>query len=211
MTVPLTVDNRVIHSDSGRNLLEVCLENGIYIPNLCHINGMKRPPASCRLCFVEIEGEAGPVLACTRGVTGGMAVRTDTTPVRAMQRSALQLLLSVHRVDCGHCPANRGCELQKLARVLKAGLKTASLDRRLKEIDIIETHPRFDYYPNRCVLCGRCEYICRERQERPILSFIKRGLDTGVLMRLDGDDPCGRCLACMEICPVRAITLKPGR
>jgi bidirectional [NiFe] hydrogenase diaphorase subunit len=209
MKVPLTVDNRVIQVDSGQNLLQACLENGIYIPNLCYIEGIKRPFASCRLCFVEIEGEKRPVTACTRTITGGMFVRTDTGPVRQLQRSALELLLSVHEVDCGHCTANRKCELQKLARMLKVKLKSDTLDRQLKDTGIGCSHPLLDYYPNRCVLCGKCVYICRERNEKPVLSFIKRGFDTVISLNWDEDTlkiPCKGCLACIEVCPVGAIT-----
>jgi len=211
MKVSLTVDSRLIQADSGRNLLEACLENGIYIPNLCYIDGIKRPFASCRLCFVEIEGEAIPVTACTRTVTGGMAVRTDSEKVRQLQRSALELLLSVHDADCGHCPANRKCELQRLSGILKVKLKSDSLDRYLKDTGAGSRHPFLDYLPNRCVLCGKCVYICREKNEKPVLSFIKRGLDTVISLHLAEpgvEVPCRECLACIDICPVGAIICK---
>lgn len=209
MKVALTVDGRVIQVESGRNLLQACLENGIYIPNLCYIEGIKRPFASCRLCFVEIEGEERPVTACTRTVTGGMFVRTDTGPVRQLQRSALELLLSVHEVDCGHCPANRRCALQRLCGILKVRLKSDALERHLKDTGAGCSHPLLNYEPNRCVLCGKCVHVCRERNERPVLSFIKRGFDTVIGLDWDEDTleiPCKGCLACIEVCPVGAIT-----
>lgn len=211
MKIDITVDDRVIQGDSGSNLLEVCLENNIHIPNLCHIKGIKRPLAACRLCFVEIEGEKKPTLSCTRDITGGMVVRTDSDAVRQLQRSALELLLSVHKVDCGHCPANKDCELQRLAKRLKVGLKPGRLDRHLKEPEVIDSHPVLDYYPNRCVLCGKCVYICSEKNERPFLSFINRGLDTTISLHWDEEAkefPCDSCLACVDICPVKAIVPK---
>jgi bidirectional [NiFe] hydrogenase diaphorase subunit len=211
MKVKLRVDNRLIQGDTGQNLLEVCIENGFHIPNLCYIDGIKRPIASCRLCFVEIVGEKMPVTACTQNVTGGMEVRTDSVSVRRLQRSALEMLLSVHNVDCGHCPANKKCELQRLARVLKVNLKPGSLDKNLKEIEINDSHPFLNYYPNRCVLCGKCEYICRESNERQTLSLIKRGLDTTISLNWEEDLKavrCARCFACVDICPVGAITAK---
>jgi bidirectional [NiFe] hydrogenase diaphorase subunit len=211
MKVKLKVDNKLIQGDSGQNLLQVCLENGIYVPNLCYIEGINRPLASCRLCFVEIDGEKTPVTSCTQSVTGGMVVRTDTVSVRRLQRSALELLLSVHKVDCAHCPANKKCELHKLARSLKVNLKTVSLDKHLNETEICKSHPFLDYYPNRCVLCGKCVFICKERNENPFLSFINRGLDTVISLHWEEDIldiPCDRCLACINICPVGAITGK---
>jgi len=211
MKVSLRVDNRLIHADSGRNLLEVCIENSIYIPNLCYINGIKRPLASCRLCYVEIKGGKMPVTACTQNVTGDMEVRTDSPSVRRLQRSALEMLLSVHKVDCGHCPANKKCELQRLARALKINFKSGSLEKHLKETAVDDSHPFLNYFPNRCVLCGKCEYICRERNKKPLVSFIKRGLDTMICLNWEEDKleiRCANCYACVDICPAGAITAK---
>ncbi|MBN2059629.1 MAG: (2Fe-2S)-binding protein, partial [Deltaproteobacteria bacterium] len=149
--IKLIVDKIEIEAAEGDCLLQVCLDNDIYIPNLCHIKGVDKPSASCRLCFVQIDGESKPVPSCTVKVKEGMVVMTDTEQVRRLQRSALQLLLSVHHVDCGKCPANKKCELQRMAKLLKVGLKPKHLEKHLQKIEIDETHPLFNYYPNRCV------------------------------------------------------------
>ncbi|MFC1535154.1 2Fe-2S iron-sulfur cluster-binding protein [Thermodesulfobacteriota bacterium] len=209
--IKLTVDNRDIEVREGETLLQACLDNGIYIPNLCHIKDLKKPSASCRLCFVEIEGEDKPLTSCTVQVRDGMVVKTDTQPVIQLQRTALRLLLSVHHVDCGHCPANKRCELQRLAKILKVGLKTKHLGKHLKETEIDETHPCMNYYPNRCVLCGKCVYMCKEKQDEPLLTFARRGMDTVISFYGENDIstiPCEKCQACVDICPVSAITLK---
>jgi bidirectional [NiFe] hydrogenase diaphorase subunit len=44
----LWVDNSEIEVKDGIPLLEACLENGIYIPNLCYIQHTDNPSASCR-------------------------------------------------------------------------------------------------------------------------------------------------------------------
>ena len=209
--VKLLVDNRVIEVEEGANLLRACLENGIYIPNLCYLESMEVPSASCRMCFVEIEGEERPVPSCTVKVREGMEVKTDTSAVRRLQRSALRLLLSVHRVECGECPANKRCELQRMARFLKMGLKPKHLEPYLKDTEIDERHPLWDYYPNRCVLCGKCIQVCQQENGQPLLSFAKRGLNTVISFFGEEDDSdvsCEDCFACVEICPVRAIILK---
>jgi len=209
--VKLLVDNKEIEAEEGTTLLQVCLDNGIYIPNLCYIDGMDNPPASCRLCFVEIEGVKKPVTSCTVTVRGGMVVRTDTASVRRLQRSALQLLLSVHDVDCKACPANKKCALQKIAGFLKVGLKPKRLEQSLKKGAPEEEHPWLYFHPNRCVLCGKCVYACRKRHGKPFLTFAGRGFDTVItfygeneLSKLPCEDDC----ACIEVCPVGAITLK---
>ena len=132
----LLVDNKEIEVKEGTTLLKACLDNGIYIPNLCYLEGMEAPPASCRMCFVEIEGVEKPITSCTVKVKDDMVVKTDTLSVRRLQRAAFRLLLSVHHVDCKNCQANKKCELQHLAKFLKVGLKPKHLEVFLKEPDI---------------------------------------------------------------------------
>ena len=47
--IALQIDDKKIEVAEGTNLLETCLDNGIYIPNLCHLKGMQLPPppAAC--------------------------------------------------------------------------------------------------------------------------------------------------------------------
>ena len=126
------MDGKTIKTPQWTALLQACLDNDIYIPNLCFLKEYQNPPASCRLCFVEIEGEERPIASCTVSVTDTMAVRTDTAPVRQLQRAAFRLLLSVHHIECKQCPANKQCELQRMARFLKVGLKPGRFERILK-------------------------------------------------------------------------------
>jgi NADH dehydrogenase/NADH:ubiquinone oxidoreductase subunit G len=205
------VDDREIRAEAGLNLLSACLANDIFIPNLCFLERMTQTPASCRLCYVEIEGEKAPVPACTRKVSDHMVVKTDTPAVRRLQRSALQLLLSVHEVECAKCPANKRCELQRIARFLKTGLKPKGLEKRLKETPAEDGHPFLEYYPNRCVLCGKCVHVCEYKNGRAFLTFAKRGLDTIISFygenRLQ-ENPCKTCHVCVDVCPVAALTRK---
>ncbi len=209
--VKIIVDDREIEAKEGTTLLQACLENDIYIPNLCYLEEMEHPPASCRMCLVEIEGEGGPVASCTVQVGDGMVVKTDTPVVRRLQRSALRLLLSVHDVDCVHCPANKKCELQRMAKFLKVSLKPKGLEHFLKEPEIYEEHPVLNYYPNRCVLCGKCVFVGQKGHGKPFLTFAKRGFDTVISFHGEEDSPRltdETYMACVEVCPVGAITLK---
>ena len=194
-------------------MLKACLDSGHYVPNLCYLEETERATASCRLCFVELEGYEQPVASCCVPVCDGMTVRTDTPSVRQLQKTAFKLLLSVHDVDCKNCPANRQCILQDIAVFLKVGLTPKPFPRRLKEPAIDTVHPCLDYYPNRCVLCGRCVDVCRRLSDRPELTFTKRGFGTviGFFERSEDDrQDCGKCRACIETCPVSALTSKTG-
>jgi len=211
--IAITVDGQSLSVNPGSMLLEVCLDNDIYIPNLCHIEGTNHPSASCRLCFVDIEGQSQPVAACTIRINASMTVKTDTQAVRRLQRSALNMLLSVHDVACKTCPANRKCALQDIARFLKVGLKAKGLPLRLKPQDCIDDHPAIDYWPNRCVLCGQCIPACQNAHGQPLMTFAKRGFDTMIRFftlpdKSTNESACAECAACIKVCPVAALTLR---
>jgi bidirectional [NiFe] hydrogenase diaphorase subunit len=207
----IQVDNQEIEAPEGKTLLQACLDNGIYIPNLCYMESMEAPSASCRMCFVEIEGERQPVTSCTAFVKENMVVKTNTETVRQLQRTGLRLLLSVHDVDCKNCHANKKCELQNIARFLKVGLKPKPLERYLKEVEIDETHPFLIHYPNRCVLCGKCVHICKGKHDQSVLTFAKRGFNT-IISTYGSADASSlsdkRCDACAKACPVGALALR---
>lgn len=207
--ITLLVDNKELKVAQGTVLLDACLDQGIFIPHLCHLKGTPEAHASCRLCFVEIEGMMDPVCSCTVKVRHGMSVKTDTPRIRALQISALRLLLSVHDVDCAHCPSNKKCPLQTMAGFLHVGLKADGLETRLKDAPIVDTHPFISYHPNRCVLCARCVRLCMTKNGLPHMAFAGRGFDTLITFFGSEKAPdCETCLACVQVCPVAALTLR---
>jgi len=205
--VTLTIDGVEVKAHKGEKILWAALDNGIYIPNLCALRDIDLPFGGCRLCFVEIEGKNSPVTACSEPVADGMVVHTTTPKVDRLRRTAFELIISHHPVDCKNCAKNRQCELQNIASRLKLKLKTQRVKPIPKELPVDSSHPLFVYDPNKCVLCGKCVWVCNERGTG-VFEFAHRGIDTmistfGNLPLAESD--CNSCLECVKVCPVGAL------
>ena len=213
--VTVTIDGREIKAREGEKLLWVALENEIYIPNLCAIKEKEHPSGSCRLCYVQVEGRPRPVTACTLPVKEGLSVQTRSPQVDRLVKSAFEMLLSDHRLGCGRCPRRKSCVLLKIAkeRGLKMKLSRLSpLEQRLEEID--ESAETFVFDRSRCLLCGRCVWICREVARVGALGFSNRGIERRVSTFQEvglARSPCTDCGLCVEACPSGALYFKENR
>ncbi len=209
-TVVLTIDGREVRAPKGQRLLWAALDNDIYIPNLCAIREADLPFGGCRLCFVEIEGRRSAVTACSQFVENGMVVHTATPKAKRLRRTAFELLLSHHHLDCRNCAKNRKCDLQRIAAREGFKLKLERYRRIPRSLPVDSSHLLFVYDPNKCVLCGRCVWVCHEHGIGSI-DFAHRGLDTKV-STFDNipmiDSSCDSCLACVRVCPVGSLVEK---
>ena len=207
----LTIDGKKILCSEAKMILWAALENGIYIPNLCAIQEKAEPSASCRLCFVEVEGKNEPVVACTERVQEGMVVSTRGKNALRLARTAAELILANHPVDCGHCLKNRSCELQRIAHHLGIKLITKRFRKIERNLPIDESSPLFTYDPNKCVLCGKCVWVCQEKFGVGMIGFTRRGFKRRVSTFQDkpiGQSICGECTQCVTMCPVGSLTYK---
>ncbi len=191
----------------------MALDNSVYVPNLCAIREADLPFGACRLCFVEIEGRSSPVTACSEPVEEGMVVHTRTPRVDRLRRTAFELLLSHHHLDCRNCSKNKNCELQRIASRLGFKLKLQRFRPIPRSLPIDSSHPLFIYNPNKCVLCGKCVWVCQEHGIGAI-DFAFRGIDTRV-STFDNvpliDSKCDSCLQCVDVCPVGALVRKDSQ
>jgi len=210
-SISLTINGKEIRAIEGENLLWAALDNGIYIPNLCAIREKSEPFAACRLCFVEIEGRAKPVTACTVPVAEGMEVNTRGPEALKLARTSFELLLSSLPVDCAHCPKSGRCEVQKIAKYLGVKLNTKRFTKILRALPVDSSSPVFIYDPNRCVLCGKCVWVCQEKLGLGVIDFGYRGFRR--VVTTFGNVPiaesgCQDCGECVKVCPVGALVFK---
>jgi bidirectional [NiFe] hydrogenase diaphorase subunit len=207
----LTIDGKTIKASEGQKILYAALENDIYIPNLCAIREKVEPPAACRLCFVEVEGWMEPVTACTEPVKEGMVVHTKGEIAQRLARTAAELILASHPVDCGHCLKNRSCELQKIAKHLGIKLKSKRLRKLERNLPIDDSLSLFMFDPNKCVLCGKCVWVCQDQLGINAIGFTHRGFKRVVSTYQDkplAESRCTQCGECVKACPVGALTFK---
>lgn len=211
--VSLRIDDKQVEVTEGQTILWAALNNNIYIPNLCAIQGAE-PIAACRLCFVEVEGDNEPVTACTQQVKEGMVVHTRSKTVLRLARTSAELLLASHPVDCGHCLKTGLCELQKIAKHLGIKLKTKRFRRLERKLPVDDSSSLFTYDPNKCVLCGKCVWVCRQHMGIGAIGFTRRGFKRMVSTFEDrplAESRCQQCAECVKVCPVGALVLKEGK
>ena len=201
----ITIDGKRLEVQEGANVLECALDNGIYIPHLCHHKDLN-PLGSCRMCIVEVDGIEGPTTSCTLKAWDGMVIRTKTPELERLRMLAMELLLAGHPEDCSTCPKYGNCELQMLIQYI--GPKTGRMKMRVKGFKQNDENPLITHDMNRCVLCGRCVRACNELRGVGVLDYRKNDTETyvGTLHnKLLADANCRFCQACAEVCPTGSI------
>jgi NADH dehydrogenase/NADH:ubiquinone oxidoreductase subunit G len=200
----LQIDGKEVSAPVGMNLIDAAELVGIHIPHLCYLKGM-RGFGACRLCLVEVEGIKTPLIGCNTKVKEGMVVYTQTERVREIRRFVLDLILSIHPLDCLTCTKAGICNLQQYAYEYE--LKDTSFTRKKMGYPIDEVNPFIRRDPLYCILCGRCVRVCKE-QGTKVLDFIGRGIHaeigTGYNKPLR-ESGCTFCGSCIDACPVNAL------
>jgi len=202
--VELTIDGKEIGVPAGMNIIDAAERAGIHIPNLCYLKGMKGIGA-CRLCLVEIKGLKAPVIACNTKVKDGMIVNTKTDKIQEVRKFVIDLILSMHPLDCMTCTKAGKCNLQKYA--YDFDLRESSFTRKKFGYPAEAANPFIMRDPEYCILCGRCVRVCRE-QGTSVLDFMGRGIESRVMTANDKpleESGCTFCGSCLDACPVNAL------
>ena len=144
--VTITVDDKLVGAREGQTLLEVTKEQGIDIPTLCHLDGL-REVGGCRLCLVEVKGSPRLLASCVTQVQEGMVVQTHSERLAEYRRMTVELLLSERNHVCAVCTMNGHCELQDLAA--KLGVDHVRYEYLSPDLPMDASHKRFVMDPNR--------------------------------------------------------------
>src|SRR6056297_1407189 len=110
--IKFTIDGVECMAEEGKYIVDAARDNGIYIPTLCNIEGVK-PRGACRICSVIVNGR--PMTACTTPVTDGMEIESDTEELQGIRKAIIEALFVEGNHFCPSCEKSGCCDLQALA------------------------------------------------------------------------------------------------
>jgi NADH-quinone oxidoreductase subunit G len=206
--VKFTIDGRQVEAAPGTLLINAAKESGIPIPAFCYYDNLSLQ-AACRMCLIEVEKTPKLQVACTLPVAEGMVVHTDSPQVRQARRGTLEFLLTNHPLDCPVCDKGGECELQDM--VFRYGAGTSRFREAKIHVDEKQWSPIVYYDAPRCILCYRCVRICGEGLGVAALGIGNRGASAEIVPNRGDHLECDECGACIDICPVGALTQGPYR
>jgi NADH-quinone oxidoreductase subunit G len=201
-TIPIQADGREIQAEAGAPLLQVLLDNGIFVPHYCYHPGLS-VAGNCRMCLVKIAGRPKLETSCTVRVTAPMVVETQAPEVLKARRDVLEYLLINHPLDCPVCDQAGECLLQDFSYA-HGGDRS-----RFTESKVIRGSrplgPLVHYWGNRCIACTRCVRFCDEIAGTGELAVTGRSdrVEIDVFRGRPLDNPLSGNV--VDICPVGAL------
>jgi predicted molibdopterin-dependent oxidoreductase YjgC len=156
--------------------------------------------------MVEVEGPPTLVPSCSREISEGLDVRTDTDRVATSRKLVFELLVSSVDMSLADAPtlgwmSHYGVDGERF------GAEAKTVDQEVKIQD--ELYIR-DY--GKCMLCYKCVEACGEDAQNTFaISVAGRGFDAGISTEFDTPLPesaCVYCGNCVAVCPTGALMFK---
>ncbi len=192
--ITIKINGKKIKCKKGKTILEVAIENDIYIPALCHHSDLDIK-SNCRLCLVEIKGKDGLFTSCSTKVEPGMEIITDSLKIKRARKINLELIFSQHTKECDDCVLSFNCELLDMAE--KYQVRQTRFADRKSDFPIYKFGPSLIFDSSKCINCRNCVDVC------PV-DFLEIKKDDDlfqVFPTKDKDKDCIYCGQCIVHCP----------
>jgi len=203
--IKFTIDGKQCSADKGSNIVDAAKLHGIYIPTLCHLDGVK-PGGSCRICNVKINGRF--MTACTTEIAEGMVIENNSPEIQELRHVIVETLFVSGNHFCPACEKSGNCELQALGYRFKMMVPRFPYEFEPKEVDALSEKIYIDR--NRCILCKRCVRSIKSNEGKNIFALKGRGhkaminIDHELANKMTDDE----AQHAMDTCPVGSILKK---
>jgi len=207
--IKIYINNKVFYTSPDKSILEVCLNNNIFIPHLCYDPRLK-PQGACRLCVVEVEGTPEAVASCVTKIEEEIKIKTNTPHIKELVITNLELIISDHPMDCMTCETCGNCALQDLAYMYN--IKNVPYIGKIHEKKVLEDNPFILRDNEKCILCGRCVRMCDDVVGANAIGYVGRGFECEIIPAFEQSlkkTDCVFCGNCISTCPVDALQSKP--
>lgn len=187
-------------------VLQECEKRGIYIPRFCYHDKLSIA-GNCRMCLVELENSAKPVIACSTSLSPNMSIFTNSQVVRQIRENILEFLLINHPLDCPICDQGGECDLQDQSMVF--GSDRGRFKEYKRSVEDKNFGPFVKTIMTRCIHCTRCVRFFDEIAGAPYLGTMGRGRDTEISTYLSMPLVSEISGNVIDLCPVGALTSRP--
>lgn len=203
----ITIDGQEIPFQAGQTIMDAALAAGVYIPHLCHWQGLT-PHGSCKLCVVDVDSRSAT--ACTMPAVAGQQISNNTLALNEARKTITQMLFIEGNHICPSCEKCGDCTLQAMAYHL--GMLDGHFPQFFQRREVDASHPTVMLDRDRCILCELCVRASREVDGKNVFAIAGRGIDAHLIVNsasgklVDSDLEISDMAA--HICPVGAILIK---
>ena len=203
--VKFKIDGVPYFAYEGQYIVEAAKDNGVYIPTLCNIEGVK-PRGACRICTVKINGR--PQAACTTPIGHGMEIEFNSAELQNFRKTVVEMLFTEGNHYCPTCEKSGNCDLQALGYRFNMMVPRFPYNFPVRNVNATSSKLLID--TNRCIRCKRCIRTIKTEDGKSYFAFYKRGGKVSVKLdeKLGKDISAELAQKAMDICPVGCILVK---
>ena len=203
--IKIVIDGKEYWTELGKTILDAAKDNGIFIPSLCHVEGVKAA-GSCRICNVKVNGRN--MTACSTPVAEGMTIVNNIPELEELRKAIVEVMFVAGNHFCPACEKSGNCELQALGYRFLMLVPRFPYEFPDKGVN---AESKYIYHDrNRCILCKRCVRTVI-KDGKHVFALNSRGgehihikIDIELASQLTEEE----AQAAMDICPVGAILKK---
>ena len=202
--INLTIDGVQLQVPEGTSVMSAAAGVGIEVPHLCFLKDINEISA-CKACVVEVQGKSKLITACNSPVEEGMVVYTNSSKVRRVRKTNVELILSQHDCHCATCVRSRNCNLQQISNDL--GILEVPFTEEVPETPWDHSFPLIRD-SRKCIKCMRCVQICDKVQAMHVWDVQNTGSRTTVDVADNKTIDCSECTLCGQCithCPTGAL------